>query len=342
MPSASATARAVASARVGLDREHDQVGAAHRILVRRALDPGAAQLPGRLARPLGVARADDHVVLADRDEASCERAAEAAGPAEDRDPHAGAPAASSTAVASRREASRSVISVFVTTRRTPAGSSTASSLAVDHQRVDQAVVAPRDMGGRRAACEPLQHPVGRAFHGAPADQRADGHRRDGPGGERGADLGDGEDRADRHVRVAGRDHDQVGAAERLERRPGLPSPRARPRSGPRRPRRDGLARRTRSGRGTSRPASRRTSGPVRRSPAAARRAGRARERAAPVTSESGTPSRRSCVRTRCRPRSRSPSENHASPPSAATVSRARHDSSERPQPRSSSASPASA
>ena len=42
-----------------------------------------------------------------------------------------------------------------------------------------------------------------------------------------------------------------------------------------------------------------------------------------VTLESGSPMRSACVRTRCRPRSRSPSWNHASPPSVATLSSAR-------------------
>ena len=60
----------------------------------------------RAPRALGVARADHDVVLAERDEPRRERAAEAAGAAEDRDPHAGAPAASST-VARRAGAPRS-------------------------------------------------------------------------------------------------------------------------------------------------------------------------------------------------------------------------------------------
>ena len=42
-----------------------------------------------------------------------------------------------------------------------------------------------------------------------------------------------------------------------------------------------------------------------------------------VTPESGSPARKACVRTRWRPRSRSPSANQSSPPSAPTVSSAR-------------------
>ena len=45
---------------------------------------------------------------------------------------------------------------------------------VDDERVDQPRVAAGDLCGRRAACEPLQHPVGRAFHRFATDQRADG------------------------------------------------------------------------------------------------------------------------------------------------------------------------
>ena len=61
------------------------------------------------------------------DEPRGERAAEAAGAAEDRDPHASAPAASRTARARRRRAASSLISVRVTTARTPAGSSAGAS-----------------------------------------------------------------------------------------------------------------------------------------------------------------------------------------------------------------------
>ena len=49
--------------RVGLDREDHEVGAAHRVVVRRAGDR-PAELRRRLAGPVGVARADDDVVLA--------------------------------------------------------------------------------------------------------------------------------------------------------------------------------------------------------------------------------------------------------------------------------------
>ena len=61
-----------------------------------------------------------------------------------------------------------------------------------------------------------------------------------------------------------------------------------------------------------------------------------------VAAESGSPRRSACVRTRWSPRSRSPSWNHASPPHAFADSSVRHVSSARPQPRSSSFSPASA
>ena len=54
-----------------------------------------------------------------------------------------------------------------------------------------------------------------------------------------------------------------------------------------------------------------------------------------------TPLRSACVRTRWRPRSRSPSRNQSSPPQLAADSRAFHVSSALPQPRSVSMSPAS-
>ncbi len=111
--------------RLRLDREQDEVGSAHGVVVRSAL--GADRL-GSLARALGVARAD-HDVDSRVDEALGDRLPEAAGPAHDCDPHAAAP---STVSASRRDASRSVISVCVTMRRTasgPAGSDSSTTSA---------------------------------------------------------------------------------------------------------------------------------------------------------------------------------------------------------------------
>src|SRR5204862_6446518 len=100
---------------------------ANRLVVRRPRDTPAAELRGRRARTLRVARADHYLVVAGGREPSGERAAEAARPTEDRNPHAGAPAASSAATASRRAASTSLISVRVTTARIPAGSGTGGS-----------------------------------------------------------------------------------------------------------------------------------------------------------------------------------------------------------------------
>ena len=99
--------------RLGLRREDHQARGAARVGVGRALDP--YRCCGR-RRPLCVPRADHHLV-ARLGETLCERQAEAAGAPDDRDPHA---TASSTISASLRAASRSVISVSVTTRETSA------------------------------------------------------------------------------------------------------------------------------------------------------------------------------------------------------------------------------
>jgi hypothetical protein len=93
----------------GVAGEHDEVGAGDRVLVPRA---GDTDLCGDALRLLGVARAD-HDVVALLEEPVREGGAELPRPAEDRDPHA-----ARTASASRRRASRSDISVFVTTGRT--------------------------------------------------------------------------------------------------------------------------------------------------------------------------------------------------------------------------------
>ena len=99
---------------------------------------------------------------------------------------------------------------------TARSSTSAASALVEHERVDQAAIARRDVRGRRAAREPREHPVGRPLDGAAADQRADGDGGRAPLAQRRLDLGDGEDRADADVGVARRDQDQVGAGERLE------------------------------------------------------------------------------------------------------------------------------
>ena len=90
--------------------------------------PSAPSALGGLAGALRVARAD-HDLDARVDEPLRDRLAEAAGAADDRDLHAAAP---STVSASRRDASRSVISVCVTILRTasgPAGSDSSTTSA---------------------------------------------------------------------------------------------------------------------------------------------------------------------------------------------------------------------
>ena len=68
----------------GLHREHGEIDVSHRILVCRTLD-ARAELGSRLLRPGFVPRADHDLVLAGRDQASRERATEAAGATENRD-----------------------------------------------------------------------------------------------------------------------------------------------------------------------------------------------------------------------------------------------------------------
>ena len=120
-PSSRASTRSRGAARVGVGRTLD------------------ADRCGGRRRPLGVARAD-HDVVSRLGEALCERQAEAAGAPDDRDPHA---TASSTISASRRAASRSVISVSVTTSGDVGLGRSIG--AVDHERVDQALVTPCHM-----------------------------------------------------------------------------------------------------------------------------------------------------------------------------------------------------
>src|SRR5438874_5825767 len=106
--------------RVRLGRQHDEVGAAHDLLVRAALD---AELDRALATALGVTRADVDLVV-EAAELPCERAAERARAADDRDFHTGTPR---TASASRRRASASLIRVRVTIVRMSASSSASAS-----------------------------------------------------------------------------------------------------------------------------------------------------------------------------------------------------------------------
>ena len=120
-------------------------------------------------------------------------------------------AASRTASASRRAVRLSFISVRVTCGRTRdllQRCRTGGIRLVDHERVDQPRVAPRDVGRARPAGEPLHHRVGRALHGLAADERADGDNGGALPLDRDANRPDGEDRPDRDVRVARRDHDK--------------------------------------------------------------------------------------------------------------------------------------
>src|SRR5262249_3293237 len=111
---------------IGLDGQKSEVDPCDRLVVCRA-DDARPELLGSRAGTLFVPRADDDIVLAGCDWARSEGPAEAAGPPEDRHLHAGDAAASRTASASLRRASSSIISVRVTTGRTPSGSSVGAS-----------------------------------------------------------------------------------------------------------------------------------------------------------------------------------------------------------------------
>ena len=84
------------------------------------------------------------------------------------------------------------------------------------------VVAACDVARCRAACHAREHTAGRAGDCRAADERADGDAAHVAALDRRADLGDGEDRPDREVRVARSEEDRVGGLERLERRPVRP------------------------------------------------------------------------------------------------------------------------
>ena len=111
--------------RVGVDGEENEIDAPNGVVVP---GPLGADRCCRRSRAFGVARAD-HDLDSRVDETLRHGLAEAARAADDGDLHA---AARRTASARRREASRSVISVCVTTRRTasgPAGSDSSTTRA---------------------------------------------------------------------------------------------------------------------------------------------------------------------------------------------------------------------
>ena len=313
--------RAVSSSASAFVGEHDEVGAAHGLRVARALCAERARPSSR--RALGVARAD-HDLVAGRDEPLGQRGAERARAAHDRDPHAsGAAAASSVASARRRRASASVISVRVTIGRTSRPSSVAGVALVEHERVDQPRVAAGDMArrvppARRASIRsagPLtaRPPTSGLTATAGARRRSSAAR---IGRHR-------EDRPDAHVGVAGREHDHVRGLERVH-------------DAGRRPRVLGAGEATASTSSAvaarDEPLLERERAGGRVEPGAEPVVGGGQERAATTPSRAaisrrdraraGRRARRACVRTRCRPRSRSPSRNQLSPPSAATVSSA--------------------
>ena len=125
-PSAPPISRAVSSAASALTASTARSTPWTASSFDRALDTGP-ELGRRRPRPGRVARADHDLVLPERDKPAGERPTEAAGPAEDRDPHATVAAASSTAWARRRRARSSTISVRAITARTPPGSSAPAS-----------------------------------------------------------------------------------------------------------------------------------------------------------------------------------------------------------------------
>ena len=219
VPIASRSERAVSTAPSAFVVSTTRSAAASGILVRRALD---AELGRGGLRALGVARAD-HDVVAGLAQPDGERRPEAAGASDQGDLHVaclhgclqgrlGEPAGG-LAVAHER--------IRDDERRTSARLRRRVG-AVDHERVEQALVTLCHMRGGRPADEALHHAVERAAHGAAADQRADGDGAHAARLERRADPGHGEDRVDRDERVARGDHDRVGGGERLEDAGGRP------------------------------------------------------------------------------------------------------------------------
>ena len=218
-----------------------------------------------------------------------------------------------TSSASSRAASRSVISVSVTTSGTPAVAR--GVRMVDHERVDQTLVTGCDMCRSRPARHAREHTVERPLTARPPISGLTAMQRHAPRRECGAD------RPPR--RGSGRSRRTgCSARSRSRRRASIAS---------RRPER--LARPSAPWYSTASTSSscRRATNHSWNEKRARRRVderpqrivGRGKQHAssrpacptsAAVTAESGCPSRSACVRTRCSPRSRSPSMNQSSPP----------------------------
>ena len=170
-PIASASSRAVSSAAVGLDREDDEVDAAHGVVVGRAPRAPSAAAASR-------ARSASREPITTSSPASTRRFATARpklpGAADDGDPHAARRA--SAVSASRRDARRRRSSASARRPAALRGGPVGVGL-VDDERVDEPRVAARHVLRRRAARHPREHTVCGALHRAAADQRADGDAR---------------------------------------------------------------------------------------------------------------------------------------------------------------------
>src|SRR2546429_416298 len=105
--------------------EHDEIGVRDNVRVAAA---GDAELRRGRLRSLGVPRADEDLILPGLVESFCECAPERAGASDDRNLHANATASRATS-ARRLRAAASLISVFVTTGRTPVLESASASAA---------------------------------------------------------------------------------------------------------------------------------------------------------------------------------------------------------------------
>ena len=192
--------------RLGVDGEHDEVGVRARLAVRLA---DAVDLERGGGRALGIPRADDHVETR-RVEPCCERPAERARPTD----HGYAHAASRTASASRRSDVDVPHHGFCNEELDASGRGSIG--LVDHEQVDETVVARRDVARTGASCHAGEHTTERAGDGRPSDERAHRQGPHLPAPDRGPDLRNREDRADRQVGVARREEDRVGVGERLE------------------------------------------------------------------------------------------------------------------------------
>ena len=149
-PSAAASRARVSSAASAFDREHDEIGAAHRVLVRRA---GDAPPPSSAAVACARSASREPITTSSsptRDEPRRERPAEAGRCRRGSRPSRRCARGVEHVAGEPPRAPASVISVCVTTAPDAVRQLDGRVGLVDHERVDQARVAGGDV--RRATC----------------------------------------------------------------------------------------------------------------------------------------------------------------------------------------------